>query len=229
MTRKLIPALLLLCVGSLHALNVGITHWEADASLAGEFNRSEYWYGDFSTSGALQLNNRYTFRSGLLIGGTKYHTDIKVFSGALIEPWARIQLGFSLAYMYNGLPQYEAHSHTILPVISFNARWAGIGIGTSFRFTSFFGDSALFESVLSFSAYVNFINNEKLRLGITIANFNDFSAGNMGSYTLGINSEIRLHRYWSLLCGLELKQSGSVGLASNFYGITWRGGAKFTW
>ena len=227
--RKIIPLLFFLCLQNISAFDVAITHKEIEASTKTEFNRSFYWYGDMELTGALQLNNRYTFNSGFLIGWTKYHTNVQAFTGALIEPWIHLPLGFSLAYMYNGLPTYEAHSHTLLPSVSYNARYGGFSAGTSFRFTSFFREKALFESILSLSAHVNFVNNEKLRIGITIANFSNFSAGNMGSYSLTINSAVQIAARWRLFNDLEFMQSGSVGLSSNFYGIAWRGGAKFIW
>ena len=206
-----------------------ITGKEAGVFFTGEYNRIFYWYGDVSAIGAVELNNKITFKSGFLYGKTQYDTDIKVFTGARYDPWANLPLNFSLSYIYNGLPDYDVNSHTILPVISYNAKWVGIGIGTSFRFTSFFGEPVVFESVFSFSGYVNFVNNEKLCIGISFANFSDFNAGNMGSYSLGLNSEIYIDRQWSVINEFELMQSGSNGLSATFYGISWRGGMKFTW
>ena len=232
-TRKIFPLLFFLsfflCLQNIHAFDIDITGKEAGVYFKGEYNRSFYWYGDISIIGAVELNNKFTFKGGFLYGKTNYDTDIKAFTGARFDPWADKPLNLSLSYIYNGLPEYEVHSHTILPVISYNAKWAGIGVGTSFRFTSFFGEPAVFESLLSFSGYVNFINNEKLRLGISCANFSDFHAGNMGSYSLGLNSVIHINRKWSVINDFELMQSGSTGLSATFYGISWRGGMKFTW
>ena len=227
--RKIFPILFLLCLQNIHALDIEITGKEAALYSKMEYNRSFLGYGNISTTGAIELNNICSFRGGFLLGTTKYYTDIRFFTDAALAPWAKIPLRFSLAYIYNGLPQYKAHAHTILPVVSYNGKWAGIGAGVAFRFTSFFRETALFESILSFSGYVNFVNNEKLRIGICCANFNDFYAGNMGAYSLSLYSAVHINKQWSIINDIELLQSGSVGLSANFYGINWRGGVKFTW
>jgi hypothetical protein len=206
-----------------------ITAKEAEAYFKNEFNRSFYYYGELSSAGGMELDSRYTLRGGISLGLAKDVTDIRGFTSAAFSPPRLKQLNFSLAYIYNGLPEYGAHSHTILPLVSFNAKWAGVSIGTSLRFTSFFRGPAVFEPLLSLSAYVNFINSETLLIGIRIANFNEFSAGNMGAYSLSVNSWVRLNENWSIINNLELMQSGSVALSSNFYGIAWKGGVKYTW
>ena len=229
MMRKVLPLLLFLCIQNLHIVNAEITHREAGAFTTGGFNRSSYGFGEIAMTGALELNNRYSFRGGFLFEFAKPQVGLKLFTAARIAPWKKIPLRFSLAYMYAGLPKYEAHANTLMPSVMFSGKWAGIAIGVSFRFTRFFKESAIFEPILSISAYVNFYTNEKFRIGITAANFNDFGAGNMGSYSLSINSAVNITERWSIFNDLEVMQSGSVGLSSNFYGIAWRGGMKFVW
>ena len=211
------------------ALDIEITDKKLEAYHKNEYNRSFNYYGELSTIGCIELNNRYAFKSGFSIGLAKGISDIKIFSSAGVEPFRKIPLNFSLIWNYNGLPEYETHVHTILPVISYNTDIAGIATGISLRFSSFYGESALFESVFSFSAYFNFVNNEKLLIGVSFANFNHFFAGNMGSYSLCLNSAVNINNRWSIINDIELKQSGSVGLSSNFYGVAWRTGAKFSW
>jgi hypothetical protein len=138
-------------------------------------------------------------------------------------------LGLGLSWIYNGLPEYDAHSHTVLPSLSWNAKYWGITIGPGFRFSSFFSESPIFETTLSVGIYANFVNNEKLRIGVSLANFNDFQANNFALYSLCFNSAVRITPHWSLLNELELKQSGGDGLTAAFYGIAMRGGARFKW
>ena len=212
---------------NVHALD--ITGKEAAVYFKGEYSRNFLWYGDISTIGSVEVNSRWAFNSGFLFGKTRIDTDLKAFGGSRFAPWRRIPLGLSLLYIYNGLPEYDTHSHTILPLISYNARWAGVSAGTSFRFTSFFGEPAFFEAVLSLSVYANFINNRKLRVGIICANFSDFCAGNMGDYSIAVNSLVRINSQWSIINEIELKQSGSVALSATFSGIALKGGVKFAW
>jgi len=206
-----------------------ITGKGVEAYFKNEFNRSYYYYGELSSVGGLELDSRYTLRGGISLGLAKDITDIRCFTNAAFSPPFLKQLNFSLGFIYNGLPEYDAHSYTILPLVSFNAKWAGISLGTALRFTSFFGEPAVFESILSISAYVNFINNKTLVLGISCANFNEFKAENMTDYSLCVNCAVRLSERWSITNVLELMQSGIDGLTSSFYGIAWKGGVKYTW
>jgi hypothetical protein len=227
--RKLIILVFFICAREIHALDTEITGKEFEAHLSGEYNRSYYFLGGISATGAVELNHRLKFKTGLSLGWAEGITDIKIFTNAgfgLLKKWP---LGLELSWMYNGLPEYETHSHTLLPVIYFNAKYGGISIGPGFRFTSFFNEPAIFQPTLSISVYANFINNEKLRIGVSLANFNDFQANNFALYSLCFNSAIHINRRWSLLNELELKQSGGDGLTAAFYGVALRGGARFTW
>jgi len=206
-----------------------ITGKEVEAFFTNEFNRGFYYYGELSSSGGMELYSRYTFRGGVSFGIAKGLTDIRGFTSAGFSPLLVKQLNFSLAWIYNGLPKYGAHSYTILPVVSFNGKWAGISLGTSFRFTSYFREHALFESVLSISGYVNFVNTETLVIGIGSANFDEFSARNMGAYSLSFKSSVRVHEHWFVINDLELMQSGSVALSATFYGVAWKSGMKIKW
>jgi len=230
--RKVIILIILICAREIHALDINITGKEVEARLRGEYNRSFYFFGDISAIGALELNHRLAFKTGVSIGRAEGITDLKIFTNARFglsakQPLGPLGLGFS--WIYNGLPEYEVHSHTLLPVFFYNAKYWGITIGPGFRFTSFFKEPAIFQPTLSISVYANFINNEKLRLGISLSNFNDFQANNFALYSLCFNSVIHINRRWHLLNELELKQSGGDGLSATFYGIALCTGARFTW
>jgi hypothetical protein len=227
--RKIIVFVFFICVQEIHALDIEITGKEAEAHLRGEYNRNYYFFGDISAIGGIELNNRLKFRTGLSIGWAEDITDIKIFTSARFGLLAKWPLGAGLSWIYNGLPEYEAHGHTLLPCLSWNAKYWGISIGPSFRFTSFFNEPAIFETTLSIGAYANFVNNENLRIGVSIANFNDFQAHTFGFFSVCFNSAVRINNCWSILNELELKLSGIDGLTTNFYGIALRGGARFTW
>lgn len=215
-----------LALQNLSALD--ITDKEAAFDFRGEYSRSLLYAIDFSGSAAIELNDLYTFRGGLSLGAAGGSFDIKLFTRFEAGPVFKV-LRFSLAYVYNGLPGYGAHTHTLLPLVSVNGRWAGISIGPGIRFTRYFGETTVFESVLSLWGYVNFVNNDKLVIGISAANFTDFYVGNMGSYSIRLNSLLRINDQWAIINDLELLQSGSIGLTASFYGIAYRGGFRFTW
>jgi len=227
--RKVVILVFIICIQEIYTLDMEITGKEAEAHLKGEFNRDCYFYGEISTIGAVELNNRLKFKTGVSLGWAEDITDIRVFTNARFSLPVKWPWGLGFSWIYNGLPGYKAHSHTLMPVISWNAKYGGITIGPSFRFTSFFGEPAISETTLSISVYANFINNEKLRIGLIFANFNDFQAHNFGFYSLCFISAVRINRFWSILNELEIMQSGGDGLTTTFYGIALRGGARFTW
>jgi len=226
--------LILLFTQKICALGIELTGKEVEANLSGEYNRNYYFFGDISATGSVELNNRFKFKTGGSIGWAQDITDIKVFANArygLPVKWPGPQgsMGLGLSWMYNGLPEYETDSHTLLPFFFCGAKFWGITIGPGFRLTSFFNEQVIYEPILSVSVYANFINNEKLRIGLSLANFNDFQANNFALLSLCFNCAIHINRFWSILNELELKQSGIDGLSAAFYGICLRGGAKYTW
>jgi len=219
----------IICVREIDAQDIGITGKEVETYLRGEYNRSYNFLGDISAIGAVELNHGLKFKTGVSLGWAEGITDIKIFTNTYFGLLKKWPLGLGLSWMYNGLPEYEAHSYTVLPVIYYNAKYGGITIGYGFRFISFFNEPAIFQPTLSISVYANFVNNEKFRIGISLANFNDFQANNFALYSLCFNSAIHLNRQWSILNELELKQSGGDGLTAAFYGVALHTGVRFTW
>jgi len=221
------PFILLFCAHIVYGID--LTGKEIEAYLTGEYNRSINYNVSLSAIGGIELNGVCKIRSGVSIGKNADSADINAFAGGRYSPFSKLPLSFSLLYIYNGLPDYESHTHSILPFISYNTRRAGISIGPNFRFTSFFGETAQFEPILSSSVYFNFINNDVLRIRLSAGNFSEFYAKNMGAYSLSVNAVIRLDENWFILNEFELLQSGGDGFTSAFYGFCWRGGAKFKW
>jgi len=221
------PFILLFCVQTVYGID--ITDKEIETYIIGEYNRgSEYIIG-MSAAGGIELNDICKLRSGVLYKKGADASDINSFFNGKYSPFSKIPLGFSLLYIYNGIPEYEAHSHSILPFISYNTKRAGISLGANFRFTSFFGEAAIFEPIISFLGYINFINNERFRLGISAGSFSEFYAKSTAAYSYSLNTEIRLNNNFLLINELEFMQNGADGLVSTFYGLALRGGVKFTW
>ncbi|GHV88827.1 hypothetical protein AGMMS50267_11870 [Spirochaetia bacterium] len=216
-------------VSNAYCLDFSISGIELETAFTSEYNRSFRYCWDLSAIGAVKLNNLVAVKGGLDLGMTGIVFDIDTFiSGELDFPF-RFPLFFGFAYIYNGMPKYETNMHTLRPVLSVRGKRAGITAGPALRFTRFgFDPDRVFESMLMVSVFANFYNTEKLRIGIRAANFSEFSARNFGSYSLNLNSLVRFKQI-SLINEIELYQSGSSGLTSNFYGIAYKGGILFTW
>ena len=223
--------MLIASLQGLRAQSLEITGKEIECSAGLEYNRSFSWGGNFFTSGAAGINNRYAFKGGLGLGGIGKSFEIKVFSSGKAALLPEFPLFFCLNYLYHGLPgqAFDVHTHSVLPYISLEGRWAGFAAGNNFRFTRFLGETTVFEPVLSFWGYVNFINKEKIRIGLGFGNFGDFYTGNLGSLYLKAGGIARVDNKWSVTGEVELLQSGIDGLTASFYGIAFRGGVKYAW
>jgi len=225
--RAIFASMLLIFLRGAGAMD--ITGKELEAHLRGEYSRGFGYCGDFSVIGAVKPIESVTLRGGLSAGSLSDVSNIKAFSSVRAAPFSKLPLTFSLIYDYDGLLDYDVHTHSILPVVSYNTARVGISYGPNFRFTSFFGESVQFEPINSISVYFNAINNEKRRLEAVIGNFGDFYAKNMGAYSLKLNYAAFITVNWTLIGGIELLQSGSDVLSANFYGTAFRGGAKYSW
>jgi len=205
---------------------------DAEINIKGQYNRGSHNYGEISLAGSVKLFDQLSFALGTAYGKSSHSNDINVFFKTGYTPFSSeylSPLGFSVSYIYNGFVDFQTHTHTILPVLSYNARRFGLSLGMNFRFSSFFGEAAQFESVFSLYIYYNFIYNENFRMGIGAGNFSDFYARNLGAIWLNLNAAIRLNKNWLILSEIELMQSGIDGLAVNFYGVSVKGGARFSW
>jgi hypothetical protein len=209
--------------------SVEITGKNVEAYLEFDYNKSYNYNADITFTGELELNNIFLFKGGLSLGETADVLGINLFQAAHVKPFKKIPLDFSLLYIYNGLPGYEVHTNTIMPVITYNFKRSGLSLGYNFRFTSFFGEDDLFETVLSFAWYFTFINKEKFSIGFRIANFNNFEAGNMGSYTIDLYSAIRVTDNWKVINGFEFLPTGIGSGTTVFYGFILRAGVKYSW
>ena len=209
-----------------------ITSIEAEGYMKGEYNRGIYNYGEFSLIGAVELGNLLNFKTGIALGINESSNDICTFLTVSSSPFTfplLSMLTFSLSYIYNGFPGYEAHEHSIFPHISFNTDRFEFTFGSSFRFTTFFVGKAQVESIFSFNVLYYFIYNESFILGMNIGTFNDFRTRNTGAYYVTLKTNIILNSSWKIVNDIELMQSGGDGLSAAFYGISLRTGAKFTW
>jgi hypothetical protein len=221
------PFVLLFCIQAVYGID--LTKKEIEACLIGEYNRSVKYNFGISAAGGIELNEICKFRSGVLYGKSADSSEINSFLGIGYSPFSKIPLSFSMLYIYNGLPEYKTNSHSILPFISFNAKRAGISIGSNFRFTSYYEETAIFEPIISSLIYFNFINNEALRIGISAGNFSEFYARNTGAYSVSVNTGIHLNDNLLLINELEFLQSGADGFVSTFFGLALHGGVKYTW
>jgi hypothetical protein len=220
---------LLLLARSLHSLALTITEAETELDFTPEYS-SVFGPGlTVSAAGSLELNERYAFRGGLALWKTAGAYEIDAALGFEAKPFPALPLFASVAWQHNALPSYEAVSHAALPLIGLRFRHGGFALGTALRFSSYFNESAIFESVIAFEGYVNFYNTEAFRIGLRCANYDGFSAGNFGAYRLSLDSRIRAAKRLFLINNLALLQTGSVTMGANWHGVAYTTGAALRW
>jgi len=208
---------------------IAITNMEIECFLNADFNRTFYFVGGISAADKIEFNNRFAIKEGISLSWTENVTNIKLFNNTAYRILADWPIEVKLAWVYNGLPEYETHSHAITPSVSWNAKYYGINIGFGARFTSFFDERPQLEFLLPIGIYVNFKNNEKICVGMSLANYNDFQADSFIAFALAAKTSVNINEHLSIINELEYKHSGADGLTATFHGIVWKGGVKLTW
>jgi hypothetical protein len=219
----------LIAARNLHSADLQISDTETDFLFAPEYNRAFKFCWDVSALGRIKLNGLHNIKAGIAMGAVGTVFEMKAFAGGEAALPIGIPLFIGLSYNYNGLEEYDHHIHSLPLLVSFQGKRLSAALGVNFRFVSFLGEPPLFEPILTASLYVAIIDTDFLRLGLKVANFNDFTYDNLGAYFLNLNTVIYLNENLSLLNELELHQSGSIALASNFYGLVYRGGVTISW
>lgn len=233
MIAKKLPALIF-CVFFpylIHGFEPKITGADLSLAFSPEYNRALRFSWNLDALGTLEFNNALTFKGGIASGqtGEAPHINMTLAGEFGLTRFISFPLYVSLVYLYNGLPLYQSHANTLLPLIGIKGRRAGISLGPSLRFTAFYGAPALFEPVFSFQVYVNPYYTERLVIGLVWANYHETAAGNMGSYSLGLKTTAGITKQLKLINEITIYQSGSVALAADFYGIAYRGGVVLQW
>jgi len=235
----------LICIQSIHAQDneltnahdietanaqgIKITNMEAEYFLNADFNRTFNFVGGISAAGKIEFNNRLAIKEGIFFGWTEDITIIKLFNNATYRILANWPLEVKFAWVYNGLPDYETHIHAISPFVSWNDKYYGISVGFGFRFTSFFDEGPLLEFLVPMGIYVNFINNEKICVGMSLANYTDFQMDSFIAFALAAKASIMVNEHLSIINELEFRESGADGLTNIVHGVVWKGGAKIKW
>jgi len=210
-------------------MDIKITSKEMGVFFAPEYNRTFNFCWDLSTAGVVKLNDSYAIKAGLALGSVGTAFEIKGFAGGEIALPVSTPLYIGFFYNYNGLPEYEYHTHSLPLLFSYKGERFGAALGFNPRFSSFLGELPVFELIPFVSLYVFIYKSDTLQFKIEVSNFNDFTYGNFNAYFLKFNNVINLSKGLSLINEIELHQSGGLSLATNFYGILYHGGVIFSW
>jgi len=210
-------------------MDLKITGKEIGVFCSPEYNRTFNFCWDFSTVGILKINDNDAIKAGLSLGSVGTAFEVKGFAGGETALSVSAPLFIGFFYNYNGLPEYEYHTHSLPLLFSYKGERAGGVLGFNTRFSSFLGEAPVVELIPFVSLFVFIYKTDILQFKLEVSNFNDFTYGNFGAYFLKINNVINLNKGLSLINEIELHQSGGITTASNFYGVVYHGGVIFLW
>jgi hypothetical protein len=227
--RSIIFFLFFIAAHNLFGMDIKITGKEIGLGFSPEYNRTFNFCWDLSAVGLVKLNDKYAVKAGLALGSAGTAFEIKGFAGGEMALPVSIPLYIGLSYNYNGLPEYEYHTHSLPLLFSYKGERFGAALGFNPRFSAFLGELPVFELIPFVSLYVFIYKTDILQFKLEVSNFNDFIYGNFNAYFLKFNNIINLSKGLSLINEIELHQSGGLSLATNFYGIVYHGGVIFLW
>jgi hypothetical protein len=184
---------------------------------------------DFSVFASVDFKGFFLLKGGITAGHTGNVFDINSFLLGRFSLPFYTPLNVKLAYLYNGLPEYETNIHTILPLAGLEWKYFGFSAGTTLRFTGFWDNVFLFEALPAYSVHVTFINFKKVRAGFEWTNFSDYESGNLGSYAYRLKSRIRVTDRLAVTNNFEISISGSISRLVSVYGYAYKGGVVFSW
>jgi hypothetical protein len=180
-----------------------ITGKEMGFLFSPEYNRALNFCWDLSAAGTVKLNDSYAVKAGLALGSVGTVFEIKGFAGGEIALPVSIPLYIGLSYNYNGLPEYENHTHSLPLLFSYKGKRFGAALGINPRFSSFFGEPAVFEPIFCISLYVFIYKSDILQFKLEVSNFNDFTYKNFGAYFFKLNNIINLNKCNLNKCNLN--------------------------
>jgi hypothetical protein len=212
-----------------HGFDMGITQKSLGGEFRARYDRVFLNYFDAAINGSLEFKKRLVLNGGIDLEFLETTPNLSIFTGGKMALSLPVPLSVALAYVYNRMPDYQTSIHSVVPLLSLNGRRAGISLGPTLRFTSFYSEPAVFEWIISFLVYVNFYYSGTVKFGTRWANFDNYLFGNTGSYFLTLYYLYTFPTGVSLIHELTIYQTGSVGFAANPYGLSYKGGIKFQW
>ena len=221
----------LMVISQTYGFELKATRAETALFFRPEYNLNFRFTWDIALFGSLELNELLILNGGIAAGQIRDIAAIDAHGSAEIRfPFLKlVPLSLKAAYIYNGLPAYNTHIHSLLPLAAIEWRYFGVSAGYLFRYTFFSGNPVLFEPILAYRLFVNFFNTDNVFAGISLENYDDFFADNLGFYSIGLYNRFRLTQLISASSELEINISGNVGRITSIYGLTCKCGIIFTW
>jgi hypothetical protein len=224
-------ALILFAPGKISGLDLAFTRAGLEGFFVPEYNKSFSWVWNLRASGWLELNGRLRFSGGLSAGRIGGGAEAGAFAAVeyglpFLPPF--LPLSVKAAWIFESA--LGAAVHTFLPVLSLRRGYFGFSLGPALRFSSFgSGEPPLYEINPAYLVYANLYNTGEASTGMELSNTDDFSARNLGAFSLALRNRFRIARGVSLICDAEALMSGNTAHIVSVYGLTFREGIRFTW
>jgi len=217
--------------GYIYSLNMEITEAEAGFLLHPEYNSSMHFSWDTGISAMIELNKLLILKGGITIGQSWdiLALDTYVSAEYRIPFFKFIPISFKTAFIYNGLPAYKINTSSLIPLTALTWRYFDASAGCNLRFTSFTEGPVLFEPIFAYSFAVNLYNAENHLVRLIFANYDNFTANNLGAYFFKLQNRFSLTGNICISNELKIDISGNVGQLNSVYGISYRIGVIYKW
>jgi hypothetical protein len=232
LVKKIIFSLCFFIVpGYIYGLNPEITGAEAGFLLHPEYNSSMHFSWDTGTSAMIEINKLLILRGGITIGQSRdiLVLDTYVSAEYRIPFFNFILISLKTAFIYNSLPAYKINTSSLIPLAALTWRYFDASVGCNMRFTTFTEGPVLFEPVLAYSFAVNLYNAENRLVRLVFANYDDFTANNLGANFFKLQNRFRLTGNICISNELKIDISGNVARLNSVYGISCRIGVIYKW
>ncbi|GMO53335.1 MAG: hypothetical protein Ta2G_11240 [Termitinemataceae bacterium] len=208
---------------------------ETEFNFVNKYDRVFEYTGALAGAYSLILNNFAEIGTALSFGGNSIYTEINTtlqmeLNFGFFKPvWFKL-LNFKVLGTYQNIEQFYLSSLSTITVVSIKGRLGGFSLGYHATWSSFFYEQFIFEGGLAFNGYINVFNLKYFALNISAANYDLFyTTAYYGDYYLSFNTTCKINERIEIKNDLSFFQSGSVGMSSNFYGVSLRSGVKISW
>ncbi|MDR1908739.1 MAG: hypothetical protein LBQ35_02365 [Spirochaetaceae bacterium] len=230
--RRAMLLLGFILAGNLQGFALSPVELEFGAGTAQNHNRGFYYFwsvnsffsAEFDESLMLYCAATLGQRAGIFDLGSTLSVE---YGLPFLRPY--VPLFLKSAYLYQGLPAWETHIHTLISTAALKWKRAGFSLGYTLRWTNFTTGPVLFEPVIAYMAYLTFFKAGDTVIGARISNFGDSYADNLASFHVALDNEFELGKRIRITCGFEVLLSGNVGHIVSVYGVSFREGIIFKW
>ncbi|MDR2897780.1 MAG: hypothetical protein LBU99_03120 [Spirochaetaceae bacterium] len=207
-------------------MEIRITDAFGEIVFKPEVNRSFGYCWNVGAQGAAVFNQRFFIQGGLSLGRVGV-SNCNCFARVGVYLPIPVDVSLSAAYLFNAFEAYKSKNHSIISSAAIRFKYGGFAAGCSLRVPFYDNIRLPMECSLLVLAYVNPYVSELVNFRLSVSNFHDYFALTTGFYRLRAQFSVKVSRHITIVSGISLYQTGSIGLSATPYGGVLTGGVVF--